>query len=89
MKESDEYVLEEAEGGIEGSCCESDRDLLLFSDEVDMVNFGFVGREPTCSRGCPCEPIGVASDSFGAPSLDARLNLGTPPAFSASGGTGL
>lgn len=53
-----------------------------------MDNFGFEGRAAGCSIGCPCEPIGVARDSLGAPSLDAKLNLGIPPTCSGSGATG-
>jgi len=54
-----------------------------------MVNLGFEGRPPDCSMGWPWEPIGVASDSFGAPPLDARENLGISAGFSASWPTGL
>lgn len=86
MKERLEYVLEDADGGMERSLWLSDRDLLLLSDDMDMVSLGLAGRPP--SSGGPCVPIGVAIDSFGAPGLDARLNLGISLGCSASGPTG-
>lgn len=54
-----------------------------------MDNLGLEGRPPGCSMGCPCEPMGVANDSFGAPPLEARENLGISAGCSASGPTGL
>jgi len=69
---------------MEGSVWLSERDRLLLSEDVDMVNLGFEGRPPGCSMGWPWEPMGVASDSFGAPPLDARENRGISAGFSAS-----
>jgi hypothetical protein len=80
-------VLEDAEGGIERSLWLSERDLLLLSEDMDMVSLGLDGRPP--SIGGPCEPIGVAIDNFGAPAFAARLKRGMSPGFSASGPTGL
>lgn len=52
MNDKEEYVLDDAEGGMERSLlCESDRDLLLLSELVDMDSFGFAGRPPACSSG--------------------------------------
>lgn len=87
MKERLEYVLEDAEAGIERSLWLSDRDLLLLSEDIDIVSLGLDGRPP--STGWPCEPIGVAIDSLGAPAFDARLKRGISLGFSASGPTGL
>lgn len=80
-------MLEEAEGGIERSLWLSERDLLLLSEDIDMVSLGLDGRPP--STGWPCEPMGVAMDNFGAFALAARLKRGISPGFSASGPTGL
>lgn len=80
-------MLEDAEAGMERSLWLSDRDLLLLSEDIDMVSLGFAGRPP--STGGPCVPMGVARDNFGAFDFEARLNRGISLGFSASGPTGL
>lgn len=72
---------------MERSLWLSDRDLLLLSEEVDMVNFGLEGRDPVC--GWVCEPMGVSSVNLGAAPFDASENRGMSFDCSASVPTGL